>query len=1176
MALRPKWAVPQPSLDKRRPSHIISPPSTGVANQTVSPPVATASASSLVPVPQLSIPAPVASANASSPLPVPQLRVSPAAATASASAPVPVPQIGVIVPLATASANGPPPVPQARVLPPAATAATNSGYTPLATDILATSFESEATIGQIFSGGANAAVSFSTANPRTGSRHIRAALTASSDSRINFPTGVRAFSLRLGFYLDAWPTGNSRIFTVDGPVGVARIAIGTTGLVSGNIAGTASASSQATLGAYNTLDVYFNGTTTTFDLRIKINGGVERQVTLAAQTPADIADLDFYSTWIGTSNLDIDDLHITNTSADYPLADMASGGTVPTIALQIPPPAATASASALVPTVTTAGGDQVVSPPAATANASSPIPTVQLRVSPAAATASASAPVPVPQLRVSPAAATASASSPVPVPQLRVVIPTRGAITLGYSNQLVTDPQSVERLIGRTFNGLRQNQNISVSGWSTAISEYALGRRLTYRSVDINSGTWADVTAGTHDTELLAIASNLAAAGLWSPSNPAYICFMHEATVAGNSVYGTGQDYINAYRHVVDLWDANGYTAVKKDGTANGGPIVMVLVHFQRAFTNTLELGGTETPPAGLAHADFDPDGGSSPAPGGTTYYSGIGIDGYNSITSPGHLKYGTTASNLFSGVVAQAAATGKFTFVGEFGCEDGTTTTDHTNKADWLDSCRAYFKTLVGTQQQLRALLLTVKTSAENYNVDSSAQATAAFQRLGQDPAFYPAYATAFSVPSSVPVSAPTATASASAPVPTVFTGQTVLPPAATASASSPTPVPQLTVLIPALDPGAYGGASASASAPVPNVGTGGFVSAPAATASASSPVPVPQLQVLPAAATASASAPVPRAPSIQPPVATASVSSPVPTVQLGIAPPVATASASAPVPVPQLRVSPPVGTANASAPVPTLPVSAPVATASASSPVPTPKLQVPVPAATANASSLVPVVSTSGGNQTVAPPAATASGSGLVPVPQLQLTPPVATASASSLVSVPQLKVSPAAATASASALVPTIQISIAAPAATANASGPVPTPQLRVSPAASTANASALAPTLQGQLTPPAATANASAPVPAVQVRVLVPAATASASAPIPTISGVIDQIVIPPVATANASAKVPGTGVGVPRATASASARVPHVRVVMIHWPPHSGTQWPPDTNVRWSSQTNERW
>lgn len=118
------------------------------SNQTVSPPVATAAASALVPVPDLqvppaaataaasspaavpgvAVPAPVASAAASALVPVPQLVVPPAAATAGASAPVPTVAAGQTVspPAATASASALVPGVALQVPPAAATASASS------------------------------------------------------------------------------------------------------------------------------------------------------------------------------------------------------------------------------------------------------------------------------------------------------------------------------------------------------------------------------------------------------------------------------------------------------------------------------------------------------------------------------------------------------------------------------------------------------------------------------------------------------------------------------------------------------------------------------------------------------------------------------------------------------------------------------------------------------------------------------------------------------------------------------------------------------------------------------------------------------------------------------------------------------------------------------------------
>jgi hypothetical protein len=113
-----------------------------------------------------------------------------------------------------------------------------SGYIPDANDLAATSFETESTTGQVFNGGAAGALAFSTANPRTGTRHIRASLTTSSDSKVNGGSGVRTFAARFSVYMSALGTGTCRFFTIDGPTGVSRLQMSTLGVLVTNIGGT--------------------------------------------------------------------------------------------------------------------------------------------------------------------------------------------------------------------------------------------------------------------------------------------------------------------------------------------------------------------------------------------------------------------------------------------------------------------------------------------------------------------------------------------------------------------------------------------------------------------------------------------------------------------------------------------------------------------------------------------------------------------------------------------------------------------------------------------------------------------------------------------------------------------------------------------------------------------------
>lgn len=199
------------------------------------------------------------------------------------------------------------------------------GYTPDSDDITATSFENESALSEIFTGGAAGVLSFSTANPRTGARHVRAALTGAADSLVNFPAGTRVFAMRFGFYVSALPTGNSRIFTIDGPAGVSRLTFVASGAVGTNIGGTGGTTvATFSAGQYYVIDILFDCSTSTYSFAVRVNGGTQQVQTKTAQTPGDIADVDFWSTWVGTVTSDLDDLHIRKNATAY-LSDMTGG-----------------------------------------------------------------------------------------------------------------------------------------------------------------------------------------------------------------------------------------------------------------------------------------------------------------------------------------------------------------------------------------------------------------------------------------------------------------------------------------------------------------------------------------------------------------------------------------------------------------------------------------------------------------------------------------------------------------------------------------------------------------------------------------------------------------------------------------------------------------------------------
>lgn len=310
---------------------------------------------------------------------------------------------------------------------------------------------------------------------------------------------------------------------------------------------------------------------------------------------------------------------------------------------------------------------------------------------------------------------------------------------LGVSDQalggvVLTD---VEALIGRKFTGFRQNAD-TPPNWSS-ISAHSNGytnngRTFTYRAIQVKtSGTWAEVIAGTHDATLTTFSDAIVALPTkFNFGNPFYVCFHHEASIDSTPLggpSGTAQQRIDAFRHVRNHFNGRGSLH------ENGGPIMLADVGWDRMFVGANGVGG---PTAGQGVNDFDPDRGSSPAAAGFSYYGPTGSDVYNPLDAPGVLRYGTDAATLLEPLRDAAIARGKNYMIGEFGCNDGSTTQDHRNKADWIDSARRFIRGQ-GRHGPGRciAVLTTVKASAENYNVDSSAESLAAWRRWGRDEYF-------------------------------------------------------------------------------------------------------------------------------------------------------------------------------------------------------------------------------------------------------------------------------------------------------------------------------------------------------------------------------------------------------------------------------------------------------
>jgi hypothetical protein len=298
----------------------------------------------------------------------------------------------------------------------------------------------------------------------------------------------------------------------------------------------------------------------------------------------------------------------------------------------------------------------------------------------------------------------------------------------------IADPQISPDGKRLAFATLRQNADISTNWVNTGqhIAQFDTGRTASYRALqnDPSTESYAAAIAGTYDARFTTTVNNIVNSHRWSTTNPFIVCYGHEVTVSSWDPLGTKQQFIDAYRHFRLLLDSLGASVTSVTGAAVGGPIIMAYVGWDRMFTN----GTVNSPPAGKAYSDYDPDLGSSPAPPGTTYYTLVGSDVYNNLVS-GSLQYGTNAATLLADVKAQAVARNKDWMIGEFAAADGATAQNHADKAAWLDSMRTYLDGLGTTSPGVcRYVFSTIKTDANLYNIDSSAESTAAWQRWGND----------------------------------------------------------------------------------------------------------------------------------------------------------------------------------------------------------------------------------------------------------------------------------------------------------------------------------------------------------------------------------------------------------------------------------------------------------
>ena len=255
--------------------------------------------------------------------------------------------------------------------------------------------------------------------------------------------------------------------------------------------------------------------------------------------------------------------------------------------------------------------------------------------------------------------------------------------------------------------------------------------------------TWAQVARGDGDAELIARADAVRAWG-----RPLYLSFHHEPE-DDTATYGTAADFVAAFRHVVDVFRAEGATNAAWAWTMMGW-----------SFQN-----GTA--------ASFYP---------GDAYVDFVAVDAYNWY--PG--RPGSTWRSFADAVAggrAFAQAHGVPLIVAEYGCQEDPAVPGR--KAQWF---RDELATVEGWPD-VKAVLYFDSTKIYPWVTDSSASALAAYAAIGADPYLNPTTAPTPS-PSASVTGAPSASPSP-APSPTSAPTPSPDPKASATSTASPSPSP-------------------------------------------------------------------------------------------------------------------------------------------------------------------------------------------------------------------------------------------------------------------------------------------------------------------------------------------------------------------------------------------------
>lgn len=284
----------------------------------------------------------------------------------------------------------------------------------------------------------------------------------------------------------------------------------------------------------------------------------------------------------------------------------------------------------------------------------------------------------------------------------------------GNTSQGETSVTKLESEIGRHL-AFTRDYLLWDSAFPTAFEKW-LGQRGTIPMVSVKSklsnGTivpWASVAAAQPGSALYAQivswADRFASFGY-----PVYFTYNHEPEASSNNTYGTAADYIAAWRHIHDIFVAQGATNVR---------FMWIMTDWAFKVPSTDRRYAWKWYP-------------------GDAYVDGIAADAYNWWTCRGRDEPWQSLATAISGFLTFGAQHPTIPmWLTEFGSVENPN--DPTAKANWITQAQAVLQQPAYAQIVGVAYFNQVQPSLPNcdWPVESSTAATAAFTAMGADPYF-------------------------------------------------------------------------------------------------------------------------------------------------------------------------------------------------------------------------------------------------------------------------------------------------------------------------------------------------------------------------------------------------------------------------------------------------------